>query len=215
MHATLAIPVEGTMDYKAVVFSLRRGAVMLYPTETIYGLGCDARNTKALARICALKGRPKGKPFIVLVRDLRMAKRVAYFSEKAEQLAKRFWPGPLTLVLPLRQRALPARYFGKTIALRVSPHPFARALFRHAEFLLISTSANRSGSPPAHSVGQLKRQFGARIKKIDIIIDAGVLPRRMSSTVVDLTEGTPKLLREGATPWKTIVRRNLKRSATR
>jgi len=193
---------------KMIATVLERGAVMLYPTETVYGLGCDVRNEKALAKIYVLKGRPMGKPFIVLVKDLRMAKRIARFSLAAERLARKFWPGPLTLVLRTRKGALLGRYFQRTVALRVSPHPFVRKLFRHIGFPLVSTSANRSGKQPAHSVRELRRQLGARMRKIDMIIDAGMLPRRRPSTVVDLTGAAPKLLREGAVLWKTIGRKN-------
>jgi len=200
------------MDYKTIALGLRRGAVMLYPTETVYGLGCDVRNEKALAKIYALKGRSRGKPFIVLVKDLRMARRIARFSLGAERLARKFWPGPLTLVLPLRKGALPARFFGKSVALRVSPHPFVRKLFRHIGFPLVSTSANHSGKPSVRSVGELKRQLGARMRKIDMIIDAGTLPRRRPSTIMDFTGRTARVAREGeisaAQLWKTIGRKN-------
>ncbi len=196
------------MDYEAIAAGLRRGAVMLYPTETVYGLGCDARDEQALTKIYALKGRLQKKPFIVLVKNLAMAKRIARFSPLAGRLASLLWPGPLTLVLPLRRGALPACYFKSSVALRISPHPFVRVLFRRVGFPLVSTSANRSGRPAVRSVRELKRQFGARIQKIDMIIDAGALPPRKPSTVVDLTGGAPKLLRDGAIPWKTIGRKN-------
>ncbi|MDP3947109.1 MAG: L-threonylcarbamoyladenylate synthase [bacterium] len=195
-------------DYGGAAKALRRGAVMLYPTETVYGLGCDARNTKGIERIYALKGRSGQKPFIVLVKDIAAAKRIARFSPNAKRLARKFWPGSLTLVLRTRKGALPARYFGKAVALRVSPHPFVRALFRHIDFPLVSTSANRSGKPATRSISALRRRFGEKTQGIDIIIDGGTLPRRKPSTVVDFTGRTPRMVREGAISWKTIVRNN-------
>jgi L-threonylcarbamoyladenylate synthase len=174
---------------------------MFYPTETVYGLGCDARNKKALRRIYILKGRPRGKPFIVLVRDIKMAKQIGRFSLMAEKVVQRAWPGPLTLVLPLKRGVLPRQFFKETIALRVSSHPFVRSLFRHIDYPLVSTSANVSGKPATRSPEEFKRQLGAKIKKIDIIINAGILPRSKPSTVVDFTGKEPRLLRKGAVLW--------------
>lgn len=171
-------------DIKKVVAHLKRGGIAVYPTETSYGFGVDATNAAAVRRLFYLKGRKTSKSFPVIVGDMKQAEGVVKFSEKARMLAKKFWPGPLTLVLPCKAQTVFAK--GVThrgmLAVRVSSHPIARSLARGLGKPLVATSANRAGQPACYSIRVLKKQFSS-LKDV-LIIDEGRLPKRIASTVV-------------------------------
>lgn len=150
------------------VTHLRHGGLLIYPTETAYAIGCDATNARAVRAIFRLKGRERGKPLPLIAASVAMAKRYARFTPLARRLARRWWPGALTIVLPqLRHsegRARGISHHDKvaalapgalardgTLALRISSHPIARALSQRLGRPIISTSANRSGQPPCHT----------------------------------------------------------------
>ena len=172
---------------------LARGGVVVFPTETSYGLGADAMNPKAIARIVAVKGRDAQKALSVLMASQTMARRYAILTPGARRLWTHFLPGPLTLVLPSRDHAT-------TWGVRVSSHPFAHALVRGYGKPITATSANVSGNPPLYDPDAILRAFARRRVKPDLLIDAGVLPERPSSTVVDCTGDALRILREGAIP---------------
>ncbi|HWQ99498.1 MAG TPA: L-threonylcarbamoyladenylate synthase, partial [Candidatus Methylomirabilis sp.] len=159
---------------------LRRGGVIAFPTETTYGLGCDPRNTKAVARIFRIKGRPLLKALPLVVSSVLDVKRVAVLAEPAARLARRYWPGPLTLVLPVRrgQRFHHLVAPNNEVAIRVSSSPFVRALVRAYGFPIVATSANRSGQPECRSGRSVVRVFQDAKMKPGIVIDVGPLPRR-------------------------------------
>jgi L-threonylcarbamoyladenylate synthase len=176
---------------------LRGGGLVAVPTETVYGLGARADSDAAVAAIYRAKGRPNFNPLIVHVASLDMARRLARFDTQAERLAARFWPGPLTLVLGLREGAglAPAVTAGlPTVALRMPDHSLTQALLAALQLPLAAPSANRSGavSPtrPAHVAGSL----GPRV---DAILDGGACPRGLESTIVALRDGGWQLLRPG------------------
>lgn len=177
---------------------LHAGELVAFATETVYGLGADATNERAVAGIFAAKGRPQFNPLIVHVADLAAARKIAHFTPLAEQLAARFWPGPLTLVLPRRSEAglsLLVSAGLDTVAVRVPAHPVAKALLRATDRPIAAPSANPSGriSPTcaAHVADGLA-------DKVTLILDGGDCTVGLESTVIAISAGQLHLLRPGA-----------------
>jgi L-threonylcarbamoyladenylate synthase len=183
---------------------LRAGKLVAFPTETVYGLGADATNDAAVAAIFAAKARPRFNPLIVHVIDEAAARHLVIFDERAARLAKRFWPGPLSLVLP-RAPDCPVSLLASagldSLALRVPAHPLPRALIRAAGVPIAAPSANRSGrvSPTTaeHVLDELDGSIAA-------VLDGGACRIGVESTVLDLTEKLPLLLRPGGVPAEAI-----------
>lgn len=175
---------------------LLAGKTIVYPTETFYGLGSIAGNKKAERKIYQIKGRMKNKALPFLLADMRMAGKYLKFNPTALKLAKKYWPGPLSLVLPTTafgRRALRTADAG----VRISSNRFATRLVKTLGQLLVSTSANPSGQPGAASVREVIKYFGNRRNKPDLIIDAGRLKKSKGSTFVSLTGREPVILRKG------------------
>jgi L-threonylcarbamoyladenylate synthase len=176
--------------------ALKRGEVIVFPTETLYGLGADALNFSAVENIYQLKGRDPDNPFPVLVADRAMLDSlVATVSSLAEKLMALFWPGPLTLVLPARDdipRPLVNRRGG--IGVRLSSQPIATELVRLLGHPLTATSANPSGQPGAHTVLEAKNYFSA---KIAIYVDGGALTSPTGSTVAAVENNKLRIIRAG------------------
>jgi len=183
---------------------LRKGGVIAFPTDTVYGLGADAFNSTAVERIYEIKNRPKHRQLPLLIADVEQLTTLAKpIPEIAWFLARRFWPGGLTLVLP-RADSLPS-YLGRGpgIAVRIPNHPLCLALIQHLGNPIIGTSANISGRPPALTADDVRQQLAA---KIDFVIDGGRCPGGKESTVVDVIHQTPLILREGIIPSYEIDR---------
>ncbi|WP_029007714.1 L-threonylcarbamoyladenylate synthase [Azospirillum halopraeferens] len=185
---------------------LRDGALVAFPTETVYGLGADATDDRAVAAIFAAKGRPHFNPLIVHVSDLAAAERLAVFDERARTLGEHAWPGPLTLVLPRRPDSglsLLVSAGLDTVAVRVPGHPVAQALLRAAGRPVAAPSANRSGSvsptTPMHVVDSL----GDRVR---LVLAGGRCPVGVESTVLDLSGPAAVLLRPGAVLREDVER---------
>jgi len=175
---------------------LRRGGLVAFPTETVYGLGANALDAAACARIFAAKGRPPNNPIIVHAADMETARQVVTsWPESASRLANRFWPGPLTLVLP-KNTAVPdlVTAGGPTVAVRVPARPVALALLRAAGVPVAAPSANLSGQLSPTRAEHVLRSLNGRI---DVIVDGGPAPGGLESTVVDLSRSPPRLLRPG------------------
>ncbi len=190
----------------AAAACLARGGLVAFPTETVYGLGADATNGEAVARLYAAKGRPSFNPLIVHVPDRADAERLAVFDEAAGRLANAFWPGPLTLVLPKRSPSPISELATAgldTFALRVPAHPVARDLLRAAGKPIVAPSANRSGhvSPTtaAHVLADLRG-------RVDLIVDGGPTTVGLESAIVACHDGRPRLLRPGAVAREAIER---------
>ncbi len=184
---------------------IRSGGVVVYPTETVYGLGADPFNHPAFDRIFSLKGRETEKGLILLIRGMQdLEALVADISLAAESLIREFWPGPLTLVFPAAS-CLPGHLTGpaSTIALRMSDAPVASALLHHVGGPITSTSANRSGQPSARSARQAADVIGHRV---DVILDGGESSDPRPSTLVDVSGRNPKILRPGRIPETKIDR---------
>lgn len=195
---------DATSDGIAVAADLlRAGGLVGFATETVYGLGGDARNDRAVARIFAAKGRPHFNPLIVHVPDLVSALAYARFSDQALEIARAFWPGPLTLVLPLRADVglSPLVTAGlDSVAIRVPAHPVARALLRAFDGPLAAPSANPSGRvSPTRAAHVLTGLSG----RIEAVLDAGPCAVGVESTILGLVD-TPQLLRPGGVPVEAL-----------
>jgi L-threonylcarbamoyladenylate synthase len=184
---------------------LRAGGLVAFPTETVYGLGADATNGPAVARLYAAKGRPAFNPLISHVADAQAAERLAVFNDDARRLAAAFWPGPLTLVLPKRP-GCPVSDLAlaglDTIALRVPAHPVARALLAAFGRPIVAPSANRSGHVSPTTAPHVMADLRGRI---DLIVDGGASPVGVESTIVACLE-EPTLLRPGGLAREAIAR---------
>jgi L-threonylcarbamoyladenylate synthase len=184
---------------------LSAGGLVAFPTETVYGLGADAGNGEAVARLYAAKGRPSFNPLIAHVADIGSARRIGIFTPAAEKLAAAFWPGPLTLVLakqPDCDIADLALAGLDTVGLRVPAHPVARELLKTFKGAVVAPSANRSGHVSPTSATHVLADLRGRI---DLIIDAGPCAVGVESTIVSCVE-QPALLRPGGIPRDAIER---------
>ena len=188
--------------------TVRRGGLVAFPTETVYGLGADATDERAVAAIFKAKGRPRFNPLIVHAPDLAAAERLAAFDARARALAERFWPGALTLVLPRRADAglsLLVSAGLETVAVRVPSHPVAAALLRAAERPIAAPSANRSGAVSPTEAGHVARSLGSAADGgPDLILDGGACPLGLESSVVDLSTPAPALLRPGGVTLEAL-----------
>ena len=184
---------------------LKQGGLVAFPTETVYGLGADATNAGAIARLYEAKGRPLFNPLIATVGDIAAGMRIARFNDAATRLARAFWPGPLTLVLR-KTDDCPVAHLATagldTIAVRVPAHPVASAILRAFAGPVVAPSANLSGHVSPTTAAHVQSDLSGRI---DLIIDGGAVPVGVESTIVGCFE-TPMLLRPGGLPREEIER---------
>jgi L-threonylcarbamoyladenylate synthase len=195
-------PTAATIEEAARL--LHQGGLVAFPTETVYGLGGDATNERAVAAIFEAKGRPRFNPLIAHVLGAREAQRFVRWSNVADKLAAKFWPGPLTFVLPRTEAsaiALLATAGLDTVAIRAPSHPIAQALIRAAELPLAAPSANRSG---AVSPTRAEHVAESLAERVPLILDGGPCHVGVESTVLDLTGATPVLLRPGGATREAI-----------
>src|SRR5471032_1748683 len=184
---------------------LRDGGLVAFPTETVYGLGADATNPKAIARLYQAKGRPAFNPLIATVGDLEAAQRIARFDATAIKLAEAFWPGPLTLVLPKTSDCAVAELATAgldTIAIRLPAHALARDILRAFGGPVVAPSANLSGHVSPTTAAHVESDLAGRI---DLIVDGGPVEVGVESTIVGCFEA-PMLLRPGGLPRTEIER---------
>ncbi len=178
--------------------SIEHGGVVIYPTDTLYGLGADALSDSAVQRLYQVKGRDEGKPIHAIVSDLQMIERYAHMNDAARRLAERFLPGPLSLVLKKREGIESGIAKGfDTFGVRIPDNDFCRALVEKFGGPITTTSANRSGMHPMRSVPEILEQLGENARHVACAIDAGAIPSRAPSTVVDCSGERPNILREG------------------
>ena len=197
------VPAHLEQAVEEAVAWLRRGGVVAYPTDTLYGLGADVFSPRAVARVFQVKGRPEGMALPVLLADPADLEGVAaQVPEAARRLARRLWPGPLTLVVRRHPRVPAAVTGGRdTVAVRVPDHPVPRALCRRLGSPITGTSANRSGGPDPVTAEDVRRQLG---DVVDYIIDGGPAPAGRPSTIVDVSGAAPRVLRLGAAPLAAL-----------
>ncbi len=185
---------------------LRDGELIIVPTETVYGLAADASNAAAIKRLYALKERPHSQPFSLLVADLCMAMRYGVFDDRARALADAFWPGPLTLVVPLKADAPLCPLVlagGKTVGLRVPDHESTRALISQFGGALAAPSANRAGAPAPTKAKDIAPDIRAGAA---ICLDDGPCQRGIASTLVDVSNDDIKILRQGGLARDVIMK---------
>ncbi len=184
--------------------ALARGEIVAFPTETVYGLGGNALDARAIAKVFAAKERPRFNPLIVHVASFEAAERYAVMNETAWRLAEAFWPGPLSLVLNKRRNCGIADLVSAgldTIALRSPAHPVAQALLAESALPIAAPSANRSGRVSPTIAAHVEAELGERPA---MILDGGPCPLGIESTVVSVIDGEPGLLRPGALPREAI-----------
>ena len=187
---------EAEIQHAAV--ALKRGELVILPTETVYGLAADAANGEAVARIFEAKGRPRFNPLIAHVADASQAERIAVLDDRARRLADAFWPGPLTLVAPVRDRAAVcdlARAGLDTVAVRVPGHTRARAVIAAFGGAVVAPSANRSGRPSPTTFDDAVEETG---QHAGAALDGGPCAVGVESTVVAVMDGSVRLLRPGS-----------------
>lgn len=201
---TTILPADDTAA-EAAAGCLAGGGLIAFPTETVYGLGADATNARAVARLYAAKGRPSFNPLIAHVCDLKAAQEIARFDQRSLRLAETFWPGPLTLVLP-KAPGCPVSDLATagldTIAVRVPAHPVAHDILRAFGRPVVAPSANISGHVSPTTAAHVFSDLAGRI---DLIIDGGPVSVGVESTIVGCFE-TPILLRPGGLPREDIER---------
>jgi L-threonylcarbamoyladenylate synthase len=192
------------------VSALKRGEVVVYPTETLYGLGVDGENEAAIQRLIELKGREEGKPISLLVSGEEMLRRVASFiPAPAFLLMRAFWPGPLTIVLPAAERLSYALTGPKrTVGVRVSSHPIAEWLVESLGHPMTTTSANPAGQSPARTLEEARNYFGSGVA---VYIEGGDFGHAPGSTVIEVWNGGWKMVREGPIS-RTAIENVLRRS---
>ena len=203
MHQTELLAADATGLAQAAAI-LRRGGLVAFPTETVYGLGADATDAEAVARIYAAKERPSFNPLIAHVDSFRTARIQGMFDETATRLAEAFWPGPLTLVVPVAPTCTIsdlARAGLDSIGLRVPAHPLAHALLEQTGRPVAAPSANRSGRVSPTDADHVLGDLDGRI---DAVLDGGTARVGVESTIVSCIGGTPRLLRPGGVPREAI-----------
>jgi L-threonylcarbamoyladenylate synthase len=196
--------VDGAKDVDATVEALRRGELVILPTETVYGLGCDAANPRAVAAVFEAKGRPRFNPMIAHVTGLEAALRIAALGPRAVKLAEAFWPGPLTLVAPVTDTAAVcdlARAGLDTVAVRAPDHPLAQAVLAAFVRPVAAPSANRSGRPSPTTFADALEETGAFASAA---LDGGPCRVGLESTVVGDIDGELLLLRPGGVSREDI-----------
>ena len=173
---------------KSAAKAVREGKLAAFPTETVYGIAANFLDEKAIDNLYRIKGRPKGKPFTIHIADIGAIESLGcVMTKEALCLAGRFWPGPLTMILKAPE--------GKTLGFRIPANKIALELIRHAGVPIVAPSANLSGHKAPESAEEVLKELDG---KLDIIIDGGHTCIGIESTVVDLTESPPRILREGA-----------------
>lgn len=182
---------------------IKQGGLVIYPTETCYGLAANALDPKAVKRVYEVKNRPYSKPLSIAVSDLEMAKKYAYFNLETEKLAKELLPGPLTIALP-KKPVIPDIVNPSKIAIRIPDNLIAILLIEEAGVPITATSANKTGDPPPYNINDA---ISSLVGNVDFVIDAGQLPKVKPSTIVDFTEKPcPLITRVGPIPPSKILK---------
>lgn len=183
---------------KKAAAAIKKGKVLICPTDTVYGLAVSAGSKKAVEKVFKIKKRPKKEFLPIFVKDIKMAKELAEIDKEQEKFLKKFWPGKITVVLKRRKSRL--KIYGvdkKTIALRVPKYGLLLNLFKQLNYPLTATSANISGKPASVKIKDVIRQFENQKNQPDLVLDERNLKPSRLSTIVDLTGKTPKILRKG------------------
>jgi L-threonylcarbamoyladenylate synthase len=184
-----------------VVNVLKEGGIVVYPTDTCYGLGVDATNKNAIKKLRKLKQRPIREPISIIVSSLNMIKKYGKITENVRFLVKKFMPGPLTIIIKKKKTVLDILN-QKEVSFRIPANPIALALVRKLKKPITAPSANPRGLQPAYSFRKVLEYFNG---KVDVIIDSGTLPKTKPSTIIDMKENYPKLIRKGPIKLSKIL----------
>jgi len=206
------LQVDLNKDYsealKEAVAVLDSGGVIIYPTDTLYGIGCNALDEKAVAKIFEIKGRSLSKPLSMIVRNIKWAKELAYVSKRNKNTLDKVWPGRVTAVLSKKNIVpdiLTAGY--GTVGMRVPDYPFTDRLLKLFGYPVVSTSANISGEEPTNDINKIIEVFSKKLtQQPDMIINAGILPKSEPSAILDLTGAKPKISRIGPSKPEEFLR---------
>lgn len=177
---------------------LKNGGVVVYPTDTLYGLGANAFNKNAVTKIQEIKKQDRNKPISVIVKDIKMARRIACIDLKVEKILNRIWPGPVTVVLR-KKDIIPyiLTGYGETVAVRIPDNKFISELMRKIDFPVTTTSANISGEKNLLKPEEIIKKLGKKNPSPDLFINAGEIKNPIASTIIDLTAPIPKIIRMG------------------
>lgn len=177
---------------------LKNKGVVVYPTDTLYGLGANAFNEDAIAKIQKIKKQDRDKPISVVVKDIKTARRIACIDLKVEKILNRIWPGPITVVLR-KKDVIPyiLTGAGETVAVRISDNKFIAALMEKIDFPITATSANISGENNLLKPEEIVEKLGGEKTSPDLFVNTGEIKNSTASTIVDLTAGVPKIIRMG------------------
>ncbi len=177
---------------------LKSGGVIVYPTDTLYGLGANGLDEKAVLKVFKIKKQNRGKPISVIVKDMKMARRMACIDSRVEKILNRIWPGPITVVL--RKKDIVSYVLtgnGETIAMRIPKNDFVAALINRLDFPITATSANISGGNSLLHPNEIIKKFSYGKPSPDLFINIGEIKNSTASTIIDLTTAVPKILRTG------------------
>src|SRR3989338_1013832 len=197
------IQIDLNKDYSETineaVVVLEMGGVIICPTDTLYGIGCNALDEKAVRKIFEIKERPLAKPLPMIVRNIKWAKELAYVGRKNEKTLEKIWPGRVTVILS-KKAIVPHILTSnqKTVGIRIPDHPLTEQLLKLFGYPIALTSANISGQEPANDIFEIIKVFSSRLtRQPALVLDLGTLPKSEPSTILDLTTDKPKILRVG------------------
>ena len=181
---------------------IKSGEILVFPTDTIYGIGCDPYNDRAVERIFAIKGRDEKKPLPVLAYSTADVEKIVSLGDAGRVLAKKYWPGVLTIVAPIADKKISRRVTaaGSSLAVRVPANKCILSLLKRCKYL-VGTSANPSGEGPGKSAQEV---LNSSLKGYDALLDGGPVEKGIESTIVDIT-GRPKVLREGTIKTNEVI----------
>jgi L-threonylcarbamoyladenylate synthase len=187
-------------DIKVAIKKIKDGGIIVFPTDTVYGIGCDPYNKKTISRLYEIKKRKKTKPFPILGISKTELEKIAEFNTLEEKIAEKFWPGQVTLVLKVKDEKIrQSLCLDKKIAVRVPNNQCVLSLLKECK-LLVGTSANISGTTPFTDPNECSKN----LTKYDLLIDGGIIPSQSESTIVEIVGDDIKILREGNVPEKEI-----------
>ncbi len=187
-------------DIKVAIKKIKDGGIIVFPTDTVYGIGCDPYNKKTISRLYEIKKRKKTKPFPILGVSKTELEKIAEFNTLEEKIAEKFWPGQVTLVLKVKDEKIrQSLCLDKKIAVRVPNNQCVLSLLKECK-LLVGTSANISGTTPFTDPNECSKN----LTRYDLLIDGGIIPSQSESTIVEIVGDDIKILREGNVPEKEI-----------
>ncbi len=204
------IKIDLKQDYSAAIKEaidiLKMGGTIVYPTDTVYGLGCNALDEIAVRHIFDIKNR-SSKPLPILARDMKWVEELAYLTDQHRKLADKFWPGKFTLVLPKKDIVPPIVTTGlPAVGIRIADFVFTDKLLGAFGYPLVATSANISGEPATGDIESIIASLGTQPRRPDLVIDAGVLPPSNSSVVIDCSTDKPKVIRVGPSKPEDLLK---------